>query len=199
MAIDTYGWLMAGGAKGDPFDRHLFACAIAVAVDDRDTPLAVSLGLSAESLAALIGRYFPQAFSLLIGLAVSADGSHAKSIEEPDLRALLLDNRSQGSLEEEWLAHIIARRSLRPNFLWQDLGLTGRADVNILMMRHFQPLAERNVQDMKWKKFFYREMCRAEGLDNCKSPICSQCADHAACFGAEEGRSLMQGEGRPLL
>jgi len=191
MASDLYSRLMAGSGSGDPFDRHLFACAIAVAFEARDQPLTHGLGLSSECLAAVVGRYFPQAPGLLSGLSRTGREDAPLAPEEPDLRALLLDFRSRGLLEEEWLAHVIARRALGSNHLWQDLGLTGRADLSGLMRRHFRGLAELNNRDMKWKKFFYRELCRREGVVICKSPNCEICVDAVLCFGVEDGSPLL--------
>lgn len=190
-AMESYRWLMAGGASGDPFDRHLFACAIALASADPDRPLAVGLGLSAESLAALVGEFFPHAPGLLAGLDPDEDGTPPAAAEEPDLRALLVANRSQDAVEEIWLAHVIARRALEPHHLWQDLGLTGRADLGLLMARHFGPLAAMNARDMRWKKFLYRQLCRHDTIVVCKSLVCERCDDFTACFGAEEGFSML--------
>ena len=58
------------------------------------------------------------------------------------------------------------------------------------MVRHFPALALRNSQDMKWKKFFYRMICRDEGFSMCTAPCCSECSDFALCFGDESGESL---------
>ncbi|CUW41007.1 NifQ protein,Protein involved in biosynthesis of iron-molybdenum cofactor of nitrogenase [Magnetospirillum sp. XM-1] len=191
MAKETYSRLMSGRGSGDPFDRHLFACAIAMVLSSPGESLTTGLGLSEESLAALVGRHFPQAPGLLSGLSLSGHGDEALTIEEPDLRALLLEHRTRGLIEEEWLAHIVARRSLGANHLWQDLGLTSRADLSGLMRRHFLGLAELNSRDMKWKKFFYRELCQREGVMICKSPNCEVCTDYAHCFGAEDGVALL--------
>ncbi|MBI5164018.1 MAG: nitrogen fixation protein NifQ, partial [Magnetospirillum sp.] len=148
---DDYAQLMAGAAAGDGFDRHLLACALAIALAEPGKALAEGLGLSAAQLAALIGRHFPHAADLLRGCG---DGAAPASIEEPDLRTLLLDHAGGDGPETEWLAAIVARRSLNTNHLWQDLGLPGRADLSALMRRHFAPLAAKNDRDMKWKKFF---------------------------------------------
>jgi len=191
MAKDLYSRLMAGPSGGDPFDRHLFACAIAMVVSTSDRPLSIALGLSPECLAALVGRYFPHAPGLLAGIIAIGHDDQPIAPEEPDLRALLLEHRTRGLLEEEWLAHVVARRALGANHLWQDLGLTTRADLSGLMRRHFTGLAELNHRDMKWKKFFYRELCQREGVLICKSPNCEVCADFALCFGAEDGASLL--------
>jgi nitrogen fixation protein NifQ len=193
MADTLYARLMDGPGGGDPFDRHLFACAIRTVLSDGSAPLARGLGLSSESLAALIGRHFPDAPGLLAGLSVEIHDDLPLSPEEPDLRALILENRRGALVEEEWLAHILARRSLGANHLWQDLGLTGRADLSALMRRHFPALADLNSRDMKWKKFLYRELCQREGIMICKSPNCDVCVDYSLCFGAEEGRPLADG------
>jgi nitrogen fixation protein NifQ len=62
------------------------------------------------------------------------------------------------------------------------------------MQRHFAPLARRNTQDMKWKKFFFRMLCRDEGYSLCSAPSCSECSDFCACFGDESGESLLARE-----
>ncbi|CCG40329.1 nitrogen fixation protein NifQ [Magnetospirillum molischianum] len=188
MADTLYARLMDGPGGGDPFDRHLFACTIGTVLSEGVASLSRGLGLSSESLAALIGRHFPDAPGLLAGLSVETHDDLPLSPEEPDLRALILDNRRGALVEEEWLAHILARRSLGTNHLWQDLGLTGRTDLSALMRRHFPALANLNNRDMKWKKFLYRELCQREGIIICKSPNCDICADYDICFGAEDGR-----------
>lgn len=186
MNESLYAQLIESPGGGDPFDRHLFACTIALAWREGPPPLTRGLGLSAPALAALVGRLFPERPALLAGLRQDDEGAPL-SPEEPDLRALLLDYRRGALVEEEWLAHILARRALGPNHLWQDLGLTGRGDLSALIRRHFPPLAARNDRDMKWKKFLYRELCQRDGLVVCKSPNCEVCVDHDLCFGAESG------------
>ena len=86
---------------------------------------------------------------------------------------------------------MIARRSQRPNHLWQDLGLNSRRDLSELMTRHFKPLAMRNKQDMKWKKFFYRIICADAAYSLCTAPSCGECDDFDHCFGEETGESLL--------
>ena len=38
---------------------------------------------------------------------------------------------------------------------------------------------------MKWKKFFYRQLCERSGMLICKSPRCADCVDYRICFGPE--------------
>ncbi|MCR6632261.1 MAG: nitrogen fixation protein NifQ [Magnetospirillum sp.] len=190
MSAQAYGWLMAGGG-GDLFDRHLFACAATVAMADQGWPLAVGLGLSAEALAALVGEFFPHAPGLLVGLDPDVDGTDPMTADEAALRALLLENRTAGAVEEGWLARIVARRALSPRQLWQDLGLTSRADLSLLLARHFAPLAARNRHDMRWKPFFWREIEAASGMDCRAATKCRRCTHFSHCFGPETGTSLI--------
>ena len=180
---ETYQKLMPCGGGGDSFDRHVFACILAHGAAEPG-PLTAAVGLDRAQLACLVERYFPDAGWLIAG---TLHGTGEDALEEPDLRRLLVDNATRaGAAEAAWLAAMVARRSLRTGHLWQDLGLTSRADLSGLLTRHFAPLAARNVRDMKWKKFFYRELCQLEGINLCKSPICDDCSDFAACFGPEE-------------
>jgi nitrogen fixation protein NifQ len=175
--------------RGDPFDRHVFACALAIGLADARVPLTEALGLSPAALANLMIAYFPGSWRELPAPS-PGNGSGRDALEEPDLRAFLLEHRSQGVVEEEWLAAIIARRSLGANHLWQDLGLLGRDELNRLMERHFPSLRRLNGGDMKWKKFFYRQLCERDGVAICKAPNCEVCTDFRACFGPEAGEPL---------
>jgi nitrogen fixation protein NifQ len=153
-----YVELAAHGA-GDAFDRHVFACALTVGAGETDRSLTEALGLTARSLRQLINAYFPTGGGRLLAALPPGADPGADALEEPDLRQLLLDHRSRGVIEEEWLAAIIARRSLCPDHLWQDLGLFNRSDLGRLLRRHFEPLAQRNVRDIA------QRACRVAGLD----------------------------------
>ncbi len=180
----SYDALIAAGT-GDPSERHVFACALAIAERDSAASLSQGLGLAAADLQRLIATYFPAFAALAAAIPADAEAG-ADAIEEPDLRRLLLDHRSRGVVEEEWLAAIVARRSLGANHLWQDLGLFHRRELSALLDRHFHALAVQNVGDMKWKKFFYRQLCARDGIFVCKAPNCAICVDYPVCFGPEE-------------
>lgn len=181
---ETYHRLMAAAGGGDGFDRHVFACILAKGVAEAPRPLTEAVGLAAADLRRLLADLFPAASALAEGAAGDA-GPDAP--EEPDLRRLLADNATRPDDPlAGWLAAMVARRSLRPGHLWQDLGLASRADLSGLLHRHFAPLAARNTRAMKWKKFFYRQMCEQEGVNICKSPVCEECCDFPRCFGPEE-------------
>lgn len=177
------------GEDGLPSDRLLFGRILDLAGPDRP-PTAV-LGLTRDTLAVLIRRHAPERAGLLDGLPDEASGERGEdAIEEADLRDLLLDHRAGRGEEEEWLAAIVARRSLAPNHLWQDMGFANRRELNAMFRRHFPTLIDLNAGDMKWKKFFYRQLCEREGMMLCKSPNCEVCEDVELCFGEEDGDPL---------
>ncbi|WP_018609642.1 nitrogen fixation protein NifQ [Uliginosibacterium gangwonense] len=84
-----------------------------------------------------------------------------------------------------WLACAISTAAQRNNHLWQDMGLPSRRELSAILNLRFPRLAAQNVNDMKWKKFFYRQLCQRSGISICKSPSCADCCDYAICFGPE--------------
>jgi nitrogen fixation protein NifQ len=107
------------------------------------------------------------------------------------VRELLLENRSSEGECGRWLAAMIARRAMEPNHLWEDLGLRERSELTRLLSRHFAPIAARNTQNMRWKRFFYRALCESDGFVMCATPVCTECRDFDLCFGDESGESRM--------
>jgi nitrogen fixation protein NifQ len=175
----------------DSFDGHVLAClfAIGVAETNADRSLAEGLGLSGKTLRGVIDRYFPGTLDSLEGFGL--DGEILVSDEEQSLRRLLQRSRSTADSYSSLLAILVARRAMQNNHLWQDLGLANRGELSALMQRHFASLALRNKNDMKWKKFFYRMICREGGVQQCVAPSCSECTDFSGCFGDESGESLL--------
>lgn len=140
-------------------------------------------GLAPAELARLRARYFPGA----PGVACDTAGCAALPADEiGDLLALLLEHRSDDSDETRWLAHIVAAACAGDNHLWQDMGLPGRETLSRLMRTHFTALHEKNTGNMKWKKFFYKQLCERAEVNMCKAPSCGVCSDYANCFGPEE-------------
>ncbi|MBS1182980.1 MAG: nifQ [Proteobacteria bacterium] len=174
----------------EAFDSHVFAAILATALTETETPgLADGLGLSSAEIDRLIGWCFPRyAVPDLDGL--SPDPS---SEEETLLVDLLLAHRSGPEPLAGWLAVLIARRAMQPDHLWQDLGLNDRGELNRLLARHFRALHAGNTGNMRWKKYFYRVLCEAEGFALCAAPSCSVCTDFVDCFGAEDGLSRLAG------
>jgi nitrogen fixation protein NifQ len=102
--------------------------------------------------------------------------------EHADLMALLRTHASHPGILADHLAMALAQACMGPRHLWEDLGLANRGQLNALMAEHFTALHQRNVQNMRWKKFFYRLLCEQADVLICKSPHCSQCEDQPVCF-----------------
>jgi nitrogen fixation protein NifQ len=174
----------------DPFDGHLLACVFAACVDEQYAggSFTAALGICGQALRRNIDKYFPGTLPQLEFFGLDSEPEIGE--EERCLRELLWRYRTDSSHLNSLLSFLLARRATRPNHLWQDLGLANRGELSKLMQRHFTSLARRNDQDMKWKKFFYRMICRDDGYRMCTAPSCSECGDFEACFGDESGESL---------
>lgn len=191
--IEVCRWLMAGAAGDlDGFDVHVIASVLSLAVCEAQKerrPLGACVGLGGDDLVKLVATYFPHAQRLLARF----DSRQRPPMTEVEahLREMLDSLSTEGSALEHDLSAIIARRAQRQNHLWQDLGLRNRGELSTLMTRHFGPLARRNTQDMKWKKFFSRQLCVDGVAPVCIAPSCGECNDYDACFGDEKGESLV--------
>ena len=140
-------------------------------------------GLSEARFQKLLDEFF-------VGLALdngAAPAAAKADIDEFDeLVQLLLESRATPDERDAWLAYAVASAAMGENHLWQDMGLPSRKVLSELMREHFPALAARNTGDMKWKKFFYRQLCERSGVPICKSPHCAECGDYPVCFGREE-------------
>jgi nitrogen fixation protein NifQ len=110
-------------------------------------------------------------------------GGDPRMGEREDLVRLLLMDKAGESPSEVWMAHVVAAGCMGSDHLWQDLGLADRSELNTLMRRNFPSLAARNVKDMRWKRFLYKQLCEAEGIFACRAPSCEVCTDYHVCFG----------------
>jgi nitrogen fixation protein NifQ len=184
-ALDAYHALTGG--KAASFDQHVLASILALSLHQaaaESKPVYETAGY--EGMPPTLAALFPQAQTVLAGY-----GTLRRSEDEFSLLDLLSCNSSGGTALEQLLAGLIARRAQRPNHLWQDLGLRNRGELSALMAQHFAPLARANKSDMKWKKFFFRAICRDAAYSLCTAPSCSECCDFDNCFGEESGESLL--------
>lgn len=106
--------------------------------------------------------------------------------EYEDLLALLLEHRRDHGDESTWLASVVAAACMGDNHLWQDLGLANRMELSELMQTYFPVLYVRNAGNMKWKNFFYKQLCERAGVNACRAPSCRVCDDYHNCFGFED-------------
>lgn len=201
MARHRHAHLMRSAAttgdEGFDFDTHVLACVLSVGLDEVHRSVATlceATGLDAATLDAVLVARFPQWPRAL--LPPVATVGPVLEIEEEMLRDLLI--ASGATPLAPVVATVIARRALRPDHLWQDLGLFDRSELNRLLARHFPTLHAGNTANMRWKKYFYRKLCEAEGFSLCSAPSCAQCDDFRDCFGEEDGESRMAETRRAL-
>jgi nitrogen fixation protein NifQ len=143
------------------------------------------LGLASQDFNAMKACYFSWVY-----LPTQApSGSHldfSRMLEKQDLTNLLKQYSRPHILETDWIIDILVAGCLGNNHLWQDLGLWSRSQLSELLRYNFPKLAAKNVHDMKWKKFLYKQLCEAEGLYVCRAPSCDVCIDYDKCYGSEE-------------
>ena len=167
-----------------------FAGVISLAQQRRGHYCMPITGLKADELIDLVSSRFPAAGELLPTLLtwhqLGYVAAQQRLDEFDDLLALLTAHQSLPGKESRWLACAVATASMADNHLWQDLGLPNRGVLNNLMQTHFTALKLKNASDMKWKKFFYRQLCEKAEVPICKSPSCSLCCDYPVCFGTED-------------
>lgn len=154
--------------------------------------LPLHLGLDAQTHAALIQACFAEHAGRYLGappLAAERDQLRAELLELrrdewQELRELLLAGRA-GRAGEAAIAAVVAAACLGGDHLWRDLGLASREQLRELLEYNFPRLAARNVNNMRWKKFFYRQLCEQDGAYVCRSPSCEACPTYHDCFGEE--------------
>lgn len=171
---------------------------------DRDDPLTLAVAGAIESAAArglpatswlrgldtadcarMMPALFPEAAELGLGPLPPSPSDSSLETEFADLLQLLMEARSPATRETRWLACAIASAALFDNHLWQDLHLPNRRVLSALLERYFPALARRNTGNMRWKAFFYKQLCERAGMV-CRAPSCGACDDYAECFGTED-------------
>lgn len=190
MEILSYEWLMAHAQ--DPEDRLTQAFAGAIH-SSRSNPVMEAhalMGMEDVGFEDMMERYFPGALQNA-GMAarkMPAAGCEALRGEEfEDLLGLLLEHRSRPDAESKWLAFAIATACMGNDHLYQDMGLPSRQVLSGLLEEYFPSLFARNTGNMKWKKFFYKQLCDRAEIRACRAPSCNVCNDYLKCFGPEEG------------
>jgi nitrogen fixation protein NifQ len=144
-----------------------------------------TLGLSDADMEQVRARYFKNGSTHDVAPSSHTLELQARAIEQHDLIALLLEHRSDDTDETRWVAHTVATACLGENHLWQDMGLPNRDALSNLLRRYFKSLVDLNTQNMKWKKFFYKQLCNRAEVSICKAPSCGVCVDYTKCFGPE--------------
>lgn len=165
-----------------------YAWVIAAHCNPDSSTFVPALGLGKESFSSLLRSRFPHFNPSSAWLAAQGAALERKGALEEfhDLLQLLLDHRAVADEHHRQVAHLVVTACMGHDHLWQDLGLPNRKALSALLSGHFSALAAKNTGDMKWKKFFYKQLCEREGINACKSPSCGVCCDYGKCFGPED-------------
>ena len=177
---DTFGYLKSMTRDGKA--EYLAIMLVSLVAGRGAMPC--FLGLPREDFDGLLRHHFPGIDPRQFhhyGKPLPPD----RSDEMADLRALFIAHIAPGEPHGGWHATILLAGCMAENHLWQDMGFRSRADVKGYLNLVFPALAAKNVKDMKWKKFFYKQLCNQEGIYTCRAPSCAVCCDYAKCFGPE--------------
>lgn len=168
-------------------DRHLFACLLTVAGrEPHDT--ATALGLEKNEFAALQQHFFP-AWDPASGLSWITPTTEPFPEINTDVRALLLSYAlpdDASSPVSYWLAKILAARAALPGHLWIAMGLFERPQLSAAIRCHLPSVFAANNKNMRWKRFFFKQICDLNGGTLCKTPNCGECSDYALCFAEND-------------
>jgi len=105
-----------------------------------------------------------------------------KEDERQELISLLLQYRNKQDPSSQQMAVIIATASLTKYHLWESLGLKERKDLGKIINHNFPELFALNTDNMRWKRFFYRQLCEQGGDYICRAPSCEECKSYRECF-----------------
>jgi len=105
-----------------------------------------------------------------------------KQGELDELINLLDSYRNKQDPSSEQMAIIVAMASLTNYHLWESLGLSDRSQLGKLIKHNFPKLYALNTENMRWKRFFYRQLCEQGGDYICRSPSCEECKSYNECF-----------------
>lgn len=170
-------------------DRHLFACLISVAAQESE-PLAVPLGLEPSDLDSLLELFFPGQTRDSLAHHSSSTTQYFEKCNSEVLSILFSHVPASNDLNQAFvsrcLARIIATRTALPGHLWVAMGLTERPQLTAAIRRHLPTLAKANNQNMRWKRYLYKQVCALNGGVMCKAPNCGVCSDYHQCFTEED-------------
>ncbi|CAN5205191.1 nitrogen fixation protein NifQ [soil metagenome] len=193
--MTTHAVLMSCTVDASEPAALALAGVLAAAFERHGRSLLPLPGLDANATRQVLARWFPGADTAL-GLdweaLAGADRTEPRADEIEEVISLLREHAdlTAGSKEaSDAVAWALACASLGDNHLWQDLELPSRSELSMLIGHWFPSLAARNTQNMKWKKFFYKQLCEREEIMICKAPTCGVCTDHAVCFGPEDAQA----------
>lgn len=102
--------------------------------------------------------------------------------ESEELEKLLVESLNPDVTFGSEMVTALASACLGSQHLWRDLGMPERPRLTALFRDYFPLLHAKNVNNMRWKRFLYRQLCENGGDYVCRSPSCEECASYSECF-----------------
>lgn len=109
----------------------------------------------------------------------------SRHLEYLDLLQLLMEYAIDDSAHTAAIARWIAVTCMGDDHLWEDLGLPERPALSAMISRHFPALFAINTGNMRWKRFFYKQLCERAEVFACRAPSCGECSEYRHCFDVE--------------
>lgn len=165
-------------------DRHLFACLLSIAAR---SPVLITeaLGLPEGEIDGLLQRFFP-GFDRFALDDYSLPATAEPPVQNRELLAILRSHLPQEEAETAlWLVPALCARAAQPGHLWSAMGLFARSELSAAIRRHLPSLAAANSQNMRWKRYLFKQLCELNGGVMCKAPNCGVCSDYAFCFAED--------------
>ncbi len=182
-------WLLAQAINPEEELTRVFAGVIQAIEKGIIQPPNPGMGLSRVQFSKLLDCYFTGGSSEIFDARFQAKYSaYAAPLgsEFEDLVSMLLEHRSNDTSYNEWLAYAVASGCMGSDHLYHDMGLPDRSVLSALLERYFTALFRKNVHNMKWKKFFYKQLCDRAEIIMCPTRNCQTCIDYKNCFSQEE-------------
>ena len=146
--------------------------------------------LEPPDIDALLNKYFPGVNRQSLSIGCSSEQASQQDINEDVLTILLAhvpaEPGNRNLHVSVCLCHILAARACQPGHLWVAMGLFERPELTAAIRRHLPSLAAANNQNMRWKRYLFKQVCDRNGGTMCKAPNCGVCSDYATCFAEED-------------
>jgi len=151
-----------------------------------ETVLPPYLGLNSEQLKHIcqsIQYNYPSTFNhQKTQRQLYHDLSTLRENERQNLFSLLKDHLCSQDQYSEAMTIVLSYACLGSQHLWHDIGFPTRSLLTELFTVYYPGLKAMNNNNMRWKRFLYRQMCSAGGDYVCRAPSCEICTSFNECY-----------------
>ncbi|PWI33874.1 nitrogen fixation protein NifQ [Vibrio albus] len=102
--------------------------------------------------------------------------------EIAQLSQLLTESINKDSFYANLAVRVMSCACMGSSHLWSDLGLPERPVLSEMIRYYFPALHGKNVHNMRWKRFFYKQLCESGGDYVCRAPSCEECSSYSECY-----------------